>query len=133
MLVFLSVLWTNVWVDRCLHVLQFVEQRLIGFLNACLLLLNRLKWYDSGVCELDCSSMSVSFSWLGLGLGLGLGFGLGLGVMFGCVFLLGLGLGLGVRLVSDSIGLSFALTSLFLKFGAVLWALIGLEGNMVFK
>ena len=41
---------------------QFDEQRLVGFLNACLLLLNRLKGYDSGVCELDCSSMSVSFS-----------------------------------------------------------------------
>ena len=38
-----------------------------------------------------------------------------------------------IRLVSDTIGLSFALTSLFLKFSAILWAMIGLERNMVFR
>ena len=55
----------------CLHVLQFVEQRLMGILNACLLSLNRLKGYDAGVCELGCSSTYVSFSWLGVGVTLG--------------------------------------------------------------
>ena len=92
------------FVSRILHMRQLRLHPLIGFLNSCSDVLNKLSGYNSSVPFL-----------------LGLELGLGLGNDQCTVSRLGV------------IGLSLALTSLFLNDGLFLYASIGGFGKILFR